>query len=77
MSDILLNAMQWPAMVVTLISAWLVASQSKRKRSWGFWSFILSNILWMIWGVHVQAYAVIVLQIGLLALNIRGALKNE
>jgi hypothetical protein len=75
--DQFLDAMQWPAMIVTLVAAWLVASQSKRKRSWGFWCFVLSNVLWIIWGWHDHAYALIALQLGLFALNVRGVRKNE
>ena len=72
-----LDAVQWPAMVVTLVAAWLVAGQTKRQRSWGFWCFILSNVLWIAWALPVHAYALIVLQIGLFVLNLRGARKNE
>ncbi len=75
--DNLLDSMQWPAMAITLAAAWLVGSQSKRKRSWGFWLFILSNVLWIAWGWHARAYALIALQVGLFALNLRGARKNE
>lgn len=64
-------------MATTIISAWLVASQSKHKRSVGFWCFLLSNILWILWGWFDNAYALIAMQIGLLFLNFRGALKNE
>lgn len=77
MEDLMLNFLQWPAMTATIISAWLVASQSKQKRSLGFWVFILSNLLWIFWGWHDSAYALIAMQIGLLFLNLRGALKNE
>jgi hypothetical protein len=31
------NLLQWPAMVVTLLASWLVASASEKKRRWGFW----------------------------------------
>ena len=72
-----LDAVQWPAMAVTLVAAWLVGSQSKRKRAWGFWLFIASNVLWVVWGWHDSAYALIALQVGLFALNVRGAKKNE
>jgi hypothetical protein len=75
--DDLINALQWPAMAVTLLSAWLVASQSKRKRAAGFWCFLASNVLWVIWGWHDGAIALIALQIGLFAMNLRGALKND
>ncbi len=72
-----LDFIQWPAMLVTLVSAWLVASQAKRKREIGFWCFLLSNVLWIVWGWHARAYAIIALQLSLAALNIRGAYKND
>ena len=73
----MLDAVQWPAMAATLVAAWLVASQSKRRRSLGFWCFLLSNVLWVVWGWHDRAWALIALQAGLFALNVRGAWKNE
>lgn len=76
MPDEILNFLQWPAMATTLLSAWLVASQSKHKRGLGFWIFIVSNVLWVFWGWHDGAYALITMQIGLFLLNIRGAFKN-
>jgi hypothetical protein len=72
-----LSLLQWPAMVVTLTAAWLVASQSRARRNLGFWTFIASNVLWIIWGWHEEAMALIVLQVGLFLLNLRGAKKNE
>lgn len=73
----LLDAVQWPAMAITLLATWLVASSSERRRAWGFWSFIASNALWVVWGLHAGAHALIALQVGLLALNLRGAKKSE
>ena len=73
----LLPHLQWPAMAVTLFAAWLVASQSKRKRNWGFWCFIASNLLWIVWGWHDHAYALIALQVGLFVLNLRGIRKSS
>lgn len=75
--DNFLDALQWSATAVTLLSAWLVGSQDKQKRSIGFWFFIASNILWVVWGWHDGATALIALQIGLFALNVRGAMKND
>ena len=72
-----MNLLQWPAMVATLLAAWLVASQRRRRRSAGFWVFILSNLLWAVWGWHDRAYSLITLQLGLFLLNVRGARKNE
>jgi hypothetical protein len=72
-----LGWLQWPAMVVTVIATWLVASLSRRQRIYGFFVFLLSNVLWVIWGWSAGAYALIVLQVALLAMNVRGILKNE
>ena len=72
-----LDFLQWPAMAVTLLASWLVASRSARKRTWGFWIFLLSNVLWVAWGWQSQAYALIALQLGLAVMNMRGAKKND
>lgn len=69
--------LQWPAMVATLLSAWLVAAQNKKRRRWGFWAFLISNVLWIGWGWHDHAYALILLQVGLAAMNIRGVATND
>ena len=57
-----LDLLQWPAMIVTVAAAYLVASRSPRKRAVGFWCFLASNVG---------------LQFCLAALNIRGVYKNE
>lgn len=75
--DAILDAVQWPAMAVTLLAAWLVASRAASRRAAGFWWFIASNLLWIVWGWHTQAWALITLQVGLFLLNLRGAAKNE
>lgn len=73
----LLDLIQWPAMAVTVASAWLVGAGSARRRSWGFWLFLLSNVLWVTWGWHVRAWALVALQVMLAAMNVRGAVKNK
>ena len=75
--DAFIDALQWPALAVTLVAAWLVGSQSKRRRLVGFGCFIVSNVLWIAWGWRAHAYALIGLQIGLFILNLRGAKKND
>lgn len=72
-----LYQLQWPAMIVTIVAAWLIASRSKRRRAVGFWCFLASNVLWVVWGWHVNAYALITLQFALAILNFRGAYKND
>ena len=71
------SLLQWPAMVVNILSVWLLTSRSKHKRQVGFLSSLLSNGLWVIWGWHAQAFAVIGLQIALAAINIQGVKKTD
>lgn len=72
-----LDWLQWPAMLVTVLATWLVASLSRRKRIYGFFVFLLSNVLWVVWGWQSHAYALIVLQVALVVMNVRGIFKNE
>ena len=72
-----LELLQWPAMVVTIAASWLVASSHAGKRNAGFWLFLISNVLWVAWALHAHAPALIALQAGLAAMNIRGAVKTE
>ena len=73
----IVDLVQWPAMTATVVAAWLVASRSSRRRAIGFWVFLLSNVLWSVWGWSQDAYALIVLQIFLAVTNIRGVFKND
>lgn len=72
-----LDWMQWPAMVATVTATWLVSSASRRRRNLGFWLSLASNALWIVWGWHDRAIAVIALQIALAALNVRGVRNND
>lgn len=69
--------LQWPAMAVTIAAAWLVASSSEHRRKAGFYVYVASNVLWSVWAVHTQAYALLVLQVALFLMNLRGVSRNE
>ena len=73
----LLDLIQWPAMAVTVLASWYVASTHSRRRRLGFWLYLGSNVLWVAWGVHAHAYALITLQACLAAMNIRGERKAK
>ena len=73
----MLDLLQWPAMVFTVAAAWFIGSNRKNRRRAGFWLFLLSNILWIAWGAHAQAWALVVLQFCLAAMNVRGVEKAE
>jgi hypothetical protein len=72
-----LDLLQWPAMAVTVTAAWLVGSRRSARRAAGFWWFLASNLLWIVWGWHDGAYALLALQLFLAATNFRGVYKNE
>ena len=67
-----LDALQWPAMAVSVLAAWFTGSQQKRRRQVGFRAFLLSNVLWIAWGWHDGAWALVVLQFALAAMNLQG-----
>lgn len=76
MDSDLVDLLQWPAMLASIAAAWLVASNKNTRRNIGFWIFLLSNVLWIAWGAYAHAYALIALQVGLAAMNIRGVSKS-
>lgn len=73
----LIDSVQWPAMAVTVGASWLVGSTHRRRRAVGFWLFILSNALWVTWGWHSHAPALVVLQACLAVMNVRGLFKAD
>ena len=72
-----LTSLQWPAMVVTVFAAWLVASSNEHRRRKGFWMMMLSNLLWIAWAWSAQAWALMALQLVLAYMNVRGVTKTE
>ena len=72
-----MDLVQWPAMAVTVAATWFTASTVKGRRETGFWLFLASNALWVAWGFHARAWALLLLQLCLVAMNIRGARNNE
>ena len=75
--DTLIDFLQWPAMAVTLCAAFLVGARHARRRIFGFYTFIVSNLLWIVWGLQDEAWALIALQAGLCAMNVRGIVRNH
>lgn len=71
-----MDFLQWPAMAITVLAAWLVASRSEARRRHGFFAYVASNALWTAWGWHTSAWALVALQAALFAMNVRGVRKN-
>ena len=72
-----IDLLQWPAMAASLLAAWLVGSQRASRRLAGFIVFLVSNVMWVVWGWHDEAWALIVLNCCLAATNVRGIVKND
>lgn len=72
-----IELLEWPAMAVTVLAAWCIGSHRPRRRMVGFCCFIASNVLWSVWGWQAEAWALIVLQVVLFLMNLRGWRKNK
>ena len=64
-------------MAVTLTAAWLVASTQKGRRHIGLGFFLVSNALWITWGVSDSAWPLVTLQACLVMTNVRGIVDNK
>ena len=72
-----LELLQWPAFAVTVAAGWLVASETRGRRLVGFVLFLVSNVLWVAWGWHDAAWALVALQAFLAVTNARGVADNR
>jgi hypothetical protein len=72
-----IDVLQWPAMASSIAAAYLVGSSRKGRRNAGFWIFLLSNILWLVWSVPEKAWALATLQLALGVMNVRGLFKSD
>lgn len=69
--------LEWPAMIISLLAAYLLGSQKAEKRVWAFWMLTAGNVMWIAWGWGADAWALIALNLGLMMLNLRAIRKNE
>ena len=69
--------LEWPAMAISLAAAWWLGSKRPEKRIVAFSLLIVGNVMWIAWGWGDSAYALIALNLGLMALNLRAIHKNE
>jgi len=70
-----IDALQWPAMG-HYCPGWACSLSEKIQAELGILAFPPGNVLWIAWGLHDRAYALIFLQVCLAFLNIRGTVKN-
>ena len=75
--DDMLALLEWPAMAISLVAAYLLGSIHTTKRIVAFVMLIIGNLMWIGWGWGDGAKALIALNVGLMVLNIRAIMKNE
>ena len=75
--DDILPFLEWPAMAISLVAAYLLGSVKPGKRIVAFVMLIIGNLLWIGWGWGNEAKALIALNVGLMVLNVRAIFKNE
>jgi hypothetical protein len=61
----------WAAMCMTFLAIYLLGS----KRRVGFTIMILGNLCWSAIGIWAQSYAMVIANLGFLAMNVRGYVK--
>ena len=69
------NLRQWPAMAVTITATRLVALTTPRRTTLASGCFS-DNGLQVAWGLHVDASALIAMQVSLATMNILGRNKD-
>ena len=69
--------LQWPAMVIALAGAWYVGADTPRQRWWGFWGFLISNILWVGRAIYIHEYALLIMQALFIITSVRGLWRNR
>lgn len=75
--DDILALLEWPAMAISLVAAYLLGSINPTKRIVAFVMLIIGNVMWIGWGCGSDAMALIALNVGLMVLNVRAIFKNE
>jgi hypothetical protein len=75
--DAFLALLQWPAMATSLAAAWWMGSRQPGQRVVAFCVLIAGNLMWIGWGWGERAWGLIALNVGLMAFNVRGIVKNE
>jgi hypothetical protein len=71
-ADALLDTIQYPAAVLSLAGAWLVADERRSRRHLGFGLWIISNLLWVAWGSSTLAWGLLATYIAYFITSVRG-----
>lgn len=72
----MIDLLQWPAVVLSIIGAWLVGGSRPQQRLAGFLLFLASNVLWAAWGLGIAAWGVVITQAFFTWTSLRGIRTN-
>ncbi len=62
----------WCATLTALLGAALIALRSSSWSKWGFVAFLASNLLWISWGIHCEAWELVSQNVGFLITSVSG-----
>lgn len=68
---------EWIAAAWSVIGAWLVGSQDVHLRWFGFLLFLMSNLIWIGWGITIKAWPLVAMQCAFLVTSVRGVWSNR
>lgn len=71
-----LDLLQWPGMAFGLLGAPLVASAQAKIRRLGFGVWLVSNVAWIVWSIHSQAWGLLAMQAVFCGTSIQGWFNN-
>lgn len=72
----LIDFLQWPALVLSIVGAWLVGGRRSNQRLAGFVLFLISNALWSAWGIGSDAWGLVITQAFFTWTSLRGIRTN-
>ncbi len=72
----IISLLQWPGMALGLAGAPLVSSSRAHVRRWGFAVWCVSNVCWIAWSIHTQAWGLLGMQSVFCATSVMGWRNN-
>ena len=67
-----MSIIEWSAAAVALLGAWLLGYRPSVLRLAGWVCFLISNVLWGLWGLSVGAVPLVIMQGFFLITSVRG-----
>ncbi len=68
---------QYPALITGIIGAYFVSSTTSKKRYWGFFLWIISDICWALFGLSASGYGLVIMQLIFIFTSSRGMFNNR